>query len=167
MIQHPTITNSSCTVFNITEESITVNSLLSFWQSHCMLTPRNRPCNVNLHSFFNLCKSHSTATFFHPLISPWECTKQIRQQVCSFIAQNHTNLSNCTQLNNLLSECHLLWHSQAGILFMSRCKPHKILDLFFPPLRDLQVILCYLFPIINTQPASGFDFHHMLLILSF
>lgn len=169
MIQRPTVANSSSTVFSITEESMTVNNLISFWQSHCMLTPQNHLCNVNLHSFSNLWKSHSAATFFHPLISPWECTKQIWQQVCSIAAQNCTNLPYCTQLNNLLSERHLLWYSQAGILFMSGRKQHKILDLFFfvPHLRDLQVILCCLLPMINTQPDSGLDFHHTLLILSF
>lgn len=158
MIQHSTVANSSCTVFSNTEEAMTVNNLLSLWQSHCLLTPWNRPDNENLHSFSNLCKSHLAATFFHPLIPPWECTEQIWQQVCSSTAQTSTSL----QTAKIIFPQK---HSQTSKLFMSTCKQHKILDLFF----SLHFETIKLFYALSNKKYSDskFDFHHMLLTLSF
>lgn len=101
---------------------------------------------MNSHSFSSICKSHSAATFFHPLISLWEWPKQIWQQACSFPALNHTDFLSCIQFSNLLTECHPLWGSQADTLFMSKRKQH-----FWPffPLQDWQAILSCPFLIIS------------------
>lgn len=74
--------------------------------------------------------------------------------------QHKTNLLNCTQACSLtVSSAATL---TAGILCMSRCNFRP----FFPPLRLLLVVLCYLFPTANIQTDSRFDFDYIRYIYS-
>lgn len=105
MIQRPTVANSSCTVFSITEESMTVNNLISFWQSHCMLTPQNSPCNVNLHSFpIYVNHIQLLASSTHKFLLENTLNKYGNKSVPS---QHKTTPTCLTAHSSIISECHL------------------------------------------------------------